>query len=161
MKDNPIAISDAQKRGRLFLISALGIIAAFIIQGFLRGVSQGETNLPNGIAGNAMLLLILVLAFRGGQISLKLAKGCALLFAAMIGILLLVVTVSIFRGIPLPRTPTLDNTLPFLITAAGAIFATWALFLSRDVKDFLRYQRDLSHQKQLTKIKEGSPRQPS
>lgn len=161
MKDNSIAISDAQKRGRLFLIAALGLIAAYIIQGFLRGVSQSETNLQGGIMGNGMLLLILVLAFRGGQISLKLAKGCALLFAAMTAILLLLVTMSIFRGVPLPQTPTIENTVPFLITTAGTIFATWALFVSRDVKDFICYQRELSHQKQLAKIKGSPPRQSS
>jgi len=146
-------MTDSQKRGRMFLIGALCIIATFIIQGFLRGLSTGESSLPGGLVGNGILLLILILAFRGGQVSLKLAKGCALLFAVLTIILLLVVVGSIFRGVALPETPTVGNTIPFILTVVGIIFSTWALFVSGDVKAFIHFQRELSHERQLAKIK--------
>ena len=102
--------------------------------------------------GNGLLLLMLVLAFRGGQLSMKLTKSCVVLFAALVAVLILVISVSLFRGFQLPQTPTVQNTVPFIATLFGTIFSIWALFISTDVKAFVIYQREVAHQSQLQKI---------
>jgi len=129
------------------------LIAAFILEGYIRSVSKGETDVFEGIMGNGLLLLMLVLAFRGGQLSMKLTKGCAILFAALVAVLTLVISVSLFQGFQLPQAPTVQNTIPFIATLFGTIFAIWALFISTDVKAFIIYQREAAHQRQLCKIK--------
>lgn len=146
-------MDQSHHRGRTFLIAALILIAAFILNGFTQSVSKGETDLADGIVGNGLLLLMLVLAFRGGQLSMKLAKGCALLWIGMVAFLAIFVSATLIRGTPLPSAPTLENTLPFLGMVAAAAFCVWALFISKDVKGFVAFQREKKYQKQLDKIK--------
>lgn len=142
-----------QERGRLFFAAALVLIAVFILQGFIRSASKGEADIFGGIMGNGLLLLILVLAFRGGQLSMQLTKGCAVLFAALVAVLILAISVSLFREFQLPQPPTVQNTVPFIAMLFGTIFSVWALFISSDVKAFVIYQRVVAHQRQLQKIK--------
>lgn len=149
----PTPMDPSHHRGRTFLIAALVLIAAFILNGFTESVSKGESDFADGIVGNGLLLLMLLLAFRGGQLSMKLAKGCALLWIGMVAFLAIFVSATLIRGTPLPEAPTLENTLPFLAMVAASGFCVWALFISKDVKGFVAFQRETAYQKQLDTIK--------
>jgi len=153
MNAPPSQLTRPQERGRLFLAAALVLIAASILEGFIQSASQGKADISGGIVGNGLLILMLVLAFRGGQLSMKLTKGCAVLFALMVVVLIVIVSVSVFQGIPLPQAPTFRNTGSLIATIFGTIFPIWALFFSTDVKAFVIYQREVAHQRQLQKIK--------
>lgn len=147
------SMDQSHRRGRVYLIAALVLIAAFILNGFLQSVSKGEAHLASGIIGNGLSILALILAFRGGQISMKLAKGCALLWIGMVALLAILVSVTVLRGTPLPAAPTLENTIPVLAMVAASAFCVWALFISKDVKSFVAFQRERAYQSQLDKIK--------
>jgi hypothetical protein len=146
-------MTDSQRHGRILLLTALCIIAALIVNGFMGSVGNSKSDLVSGIVGNGLLVLMLVLAFRGGQLALKLTKGFALLFAVLVAVLVVVIVGSFVRGIPLPQTPTVGNTIPFTATVVGVGFSVWALFLSHAVKDFIACQREQAHQRQLARIK--------
>jgi len=142
-------MDQSNRRGRTFLIAALVLIAAFILNGFLGSVSKGETGLAGGMIGNGLSILALVLAFRGGQLSMKLAKGCALLWVGMVAFLAIFVSATVIRGAPLPTAPTLENTIPALGMVAASAFCVWALFISKDVKSFVAFQREQAYRRQL------------
>lgn len=138
---------ESQKRGRLLLIGAFLIIATLILLPMAESLLAGDKKASKDFVGNGIAILILVVAFRGGQVALKLAKGCALLFAGINALLIGIILVSRFKKIPLPEQPTVANTVPFAATLLGVIFTVWALFFSRDVRDFIRFQRERSSYK--------------
>ncbi len=146
-------MTDTQKRGRIFLLGAMSILGFLILNGAAQNALKGERISPDSVFGNGLLLFMLVLAFRGGRVSLKLAKAFTLLITGMYGVLLVIIAVSLWRGTPFLEARTLANTITVIPSLSGVLFTTWALFFSREVKDFIGHQREVACQRQLAKIK--------
>lgn len=130
------------KHGKLLLLAALCILAALLLQGWIGSLRTDSADWPGTLVGNLVLLTILALAYRGGRVSLWLARAQALLFAAVHVILILFLFGTLSKNEHLPHPIQFSNTVPFLVTLCGTAFSVWALFLSSDVKDFVAYQRN-------------------
>lgn len=152
MTPDRIPLTESEKRGRTFLAAALALIAFLMLEGVFKSAGDGFTPFVDKLMSNSLSLLVLVLAFRGSQLAMKLTKGCLLVFVAMIVVLISFVSFSFFRGRPLP-SPSFENTAPFIAYLMGVSFSIWALFVSEDVKAFIQYQRDTTHQRNLRRIK--------
>lgn len=155
MTPDRVPLSASEKRGRTFLATALALIAFLMLEGVFKSADDGSTPFVDKLMSNSLSLLVLVLAFRGSQLAMKLTKGCLLVFVAMIVVLISFVSFSLFRGRPLPP-PSFEKTVPFLAYLSGVSFSIWALFVSEDVKAFVRYQRETVHQRALRRIKRKS-----
>ena len=152
MSEGVAPLSASEKRGRTFLSTALALIAFLIVRGVWESTARGAS-LEGNLVGTGLLLLVLVLAFRGGQIAMQLTRGCLLLFGALGVLLIFFIAFSLFHGRPLTEPPSFANTIPFLAYVAGISFSVWALFVSDDVKAFVRFQRETTHQRNLRRIK--------
>lgn len=130
------------KRGKLLLLAALCILAALLLHGWIGSLRADSADWPGTLVGNLVLLTMLALAYRGGRVSMWLARAQALLFTAVHVILILILSSELSKNEPLPHPVQFANTAPFLVTLCGTAFSVWALFVSSDVKDFIAYQRN-------------------
>jgi len=133
----------------------MGVLGGFIIEAMLSVFQEGVPETAGGLFGNGMLIWMLVLAYRGGRISMKLTKGFVVLMALLLVSVLVVIGISLAGGIRLPNAPTLVNTVPTLLKSLGVLYALWALFVSADVREFLAYQREVAGRKILANAPRG------
>ena len=138
----PANLTLPQARGRAFLAAALLVLATMILASSFRSWSEGEADWAGSLMSNALVLLILVLAFRGGQLTMKLTRGCVMLLAVVAALALFAIFAALILGNLLagPRIPEMASE--FVAFVLGAAFCFWSLFISTDVKAFIAYQRD-------------------
>jgi len=141
------------KRGRTFLCGALVILGVLLVHGLRKGPDRGEMDVLTGFVHFGFYAVVMILAFRGGRLSLALLKGCAGLFALMCAVLIIVAAAAMARGQPLPESPGVRNTGEFLAVIAGVAFCVWALFFSRDVQGFLASQCANAHARSLRAVR--------
>lgn len=146
------SLGPTQRRGRTYLLSALTLIAVFFLEGMVGAFTKGSNDIADSLMGIGMAAWILVLAFRGGDISMQLTKGCALLMILPIIILAGFMSWKVARA-GIPESATFEYTVSFLVKTVAVFFVLWALFLSTDVREFLIYQRAVSCAKALKKIR--------
>ncbi len=143
-------ISDnRERRGSVFLAMALLVVGFLFIKSPLEETLKAGKVAMDSLVGTACVLFVLWRAFRGERISLKLAKGVAILFALLTIVLAVVAAVTLSMGKPLPVAPSVGNSLPFLASAAGVAFATWSLFFSEDVKAFVAARQSETERRKL------------
>ena len=151
MNETSIPLTAPQRRGRTFLICAL-LFMGFLLLAPTTGVRLTGDATNDKILCVALFAVIVTLAFRGGKLWLILVKGFVGLFAAMCAILVIVVLVTLARGHALPQAPNGDNTLLSVATVVCLGFNIWALFCSKDVKDFISHQRAVASARKRQRV---------
>lgn len=138
----------------MFLLGALFLIGALAFVGLTKEGSLSARNLAEW----GFLAVILVLAFRGGRMALRLAKGCVALLSVIWLILLLAVLEHFRRKGALPVVPTLSNTLPAAASVVALVFCVWVLFFSASVRAYLERRRnDRLEREKAAILRPGSP----
>jgi uncharacterized phage infection (PIP) family protein YhgE len=151
-------LSEKQRLGRTFYVSALSLIAAWMILSATEAMATEPDNIAGNIVGLIVSLLVLLAAFRGGFISMLMIKGCLGVFGVFVCIAGIVAGVlAIFLGISEFTFTWNDYPLSFASWAALA-YIYWALFLSRSVKEFVSLQRELAHARSMQNHQPHSPR---
>ena len=136
-------LTATQSRGRTFFICALLFVSSVLFQSVFDGITKGGDRWVDQLFTGAIYLLVLTLAFRGGQVSLTLIKGCFGVFAAIIATALFLIMVLSFWGdFPPLNTGRNQTTIKTLAFFLGLSYTVWALFASCDVKEFINYQRE-------------------
>lgn len=87
------------------------------------------------------MLYILHSAYRGGNVSLKLVKGCTGLLVIFFITVVAIVWISLFMRHSLSENLNWVDILTDFPFYVGFGFSIWALFLSKSVKSFVAYQR--------------------
>lgn len=138
-----------ERRGSVFLALALLVVGFLFIKSPLEEALKAGKVAMDSVIGTACVLFVLWRVFRGGRISLKLAKGVTILFAVLTVIVAAVAVGTLCMGKPLPVAPNVGNSLTFLSSAAAVGFATWALFFSADVKAFVAARQSETERRKL------------
>jgi hypothetical protein len=144
MKALSTQLTEIQYRGRTIFISALLFVGILVTKSSISRLYSHYGSPSNHLITIAFWGVILLLSFRGGQLSLKLVKGCAVTFASIMAILFIVISAKLIRGVQLPQAPTWNNSIESIVTLIGVIFSVWALFFSKSVKEFLSHQRKIT-----------------
>jgi peptidoglycan/LPS O-acetylase OafA/YrhL len=147
-------MTTSQNRGRFLLAAAFLLLGVFLINGLLSTSSKDAPDLQGGAFGVIIGILALILAFRGSQLAMKLTKGCLFLCVTIIVFVIIIVSISLVSDAPIPAALTPTGTISLVAACIGLAFSTWAVFLSKDVREFIRFQDEISYQKQLNKIKQ-------
>ncbi len=130
----------APRLGALCLGGALLILTALVLRPALREAVAAR-ELPYDLPFTAALFLWLAwCAWRGGRISLWLAKAFALVQAVLLSVVAVGIPITFLVGNH-RFEPTVVNSLALLANVAAAAFSAWALFLSPEVRTFIATQQ--------------------
>ncbi len=153
---DPIPLSETARKGRTYLVCALALVAGLVVSQSIKTFNPEETQFTDILLTLALTVAVAVLAFRGGQVSLRIVRGCMgfITFLAMMMLLMLVSAISL-RGFPENVNIAEDGTLLTLLMTFGVGFSTWALFWSKEVKAFVEYQRAKFHRQKMDQIKQS------
>ena len=141
MKTISTPLTVVQSRAQKIFISALAFIGFLLLKPSVFGLFEKNGSQEDQLFQIVFWIVVLLLSFRGGQLALKMVKGCISVFAVMFAIIFIVIIATFLQGQGLPKPQTWDKTIEQTLTLIGVIFSFWALFISKSVKEFLAHQR--------------------
>jgi len=143
MATTPPLLTDSQKRGRILLVAALGVMAAILVQPIIEEAWRTPGIWPKTMVGNGLLLAMLFPAYWGGIWAMRLARVIAVLGLAAAAIPLVPAAALGAMEIPIAEPFPLAARLLGFAEGAVVAFAFWALSFSREVRDFVNWRRAL------------------
>ena len=149
-------LSESQRRGRTFFACALLLLAAMLFAPLVTSVASGTNDLMGSITTGAIYALVLLAAFRGGFLSLKIIRGCLGIFGVIFVAAAVLIGIGASMGkLPPPRWEWGWPTLKDVASTALLFYVYWAMFFSGSVRDFIARQREHRLACELQKIREG------
>jgi hypothetical protein len=155
MSDSFNLLTATRNRGRTFFICALLLLAVMLFEPIASSFASGTSNFGNSAFTSIIYTLVLIAAFRGGVLSLKIIKGCLGICAAILCVSVLLIGIGAAAGKnPAPRIEWDMRTLRAFASFLPLLYIYWALYFSKSVKAFVTYQRDHFHAREMQKIQE-------
>jgi hypothetical protein len=146
-------------RGRTIFFCALFLLAVMLFEPILTPLFSGKRGIADSIGTIIIYFIVLIAAFRGGFVSLTIIKGCLGIFAAILGFAVILIGIESSRGLwPPPRIGWDMPTFLDFVKAIPLFYIYWALFFSKSVKEFIIYQREYFHAREIRKNQEDISR---